>query len=182
MRVVGVCGTSGSGKTRLAEQLVRFLAQAGLKVSVIKHAHHNVDVDIPGKDSWKLRKAGAYETLLVSSQRWMLIRELEQENHEPDLHEVIAEMRKCDWVVFEGFKHADLNKIEVWRDANAKAPIYPDDPYVKAIITADSLPVVSSLPVFLPDEVAQIAKWIMSNADLFNYPVSCNDNSCEKDN
>lgn len=174
MRVVGVCGTSGSGKTRLAEQLVRVLAKCGLRVSAIKHAHHDVDVDIPGKDSWKLRKAGAYETLLVSSRRWMLIRELEQENHDPDLHEIIAEIQDCDWVVFEGFKHADINKIEVWRSANGKTPIYPHDSCVKAIITADPLPSLSTLPVFLPDEVGQIAEWIMSNADFFNYPVKNN--------
>lgn len=174
MYVVGVCGTSGSGKTRLAQRLVAELVAQGKKVSVIKHAHHDVDVDTPGKDSWVLRKAGAYETMLVSSRRWMLIRELEEENRSPDLREIIAQVQNCDWLIFEGFKHADLNKIEVWRHENAKPPLYPQDPFVQALITADTskLEASTALPVFSPDDIADIVAWLFEHKALFDYQYS----------
>ena len=171
MHIVGVCGTSGSGKTRLAQRLVAEFAAQGVKISVIKHAHHNVDVDTPGKDSWVLRKAGAYETMLVSSRRWMLIRELEEENLNPDLREVIAQMQHCEWLIFEGFKHADLNKIEVWRQENGKPALYPQDNYVQALITADQdkLPEPTLLPIFSPDSAAEVVTWLQEHKALFKY-------------
>lgn len=171
--VLGVCGSSGSGKTRLAQRLILSLsgAGAGYKVSVVKHAHHDVDVDTPGKDSWVLRKAGAFETMLISSRRWMLIRELEQELPDPDIHAILAEIKPCDWAIVEGFKHADLNKIEVWRACVGKPPIYPDDSFVKAVITDDplSLPVPTKLPVFSADDVQGLVDWLITNAELFCY-------------
>lgn len=171
MYVLGLCGTSGSGKTRLAQKLVKMFAETNYTVSVIKHAHHRVDVDIPGKDSWVLRKAGAYETMLVSSERWMLIRELKEELPDPDIHTVIAQMKPCDWLIIEGFKHADLHKIEVWRECVGKSPIYLQDKYVKAIVTDDMDKLVNQadLPVYSAEDVTRIFEWIIQNKQLFNY-------------
>jgi len=171
MHVLGLCGTSGSGKTRLAQKLVETFAQNGYKVSVVKHAHHDVDVDIPGKDSWVLRKAGAYETMLISSKRWMLIRELEQEVQEPDIHEVIADIKPCDWLIIEGFKHADLHKIEVWRECVGKPAIYPKDAHVKAVVTDDVglLSGQTDLPVLSTENTEQVFKWVIENKVLFTY-------------
>lgn len=174
MHVLGICGGSGSGKTRLAQQLIAALTAQGQTVSVVKHAHHDVDVDTPGKDSWVLRKAGASETVLITAQRWMLIRELEHEQPEPDIHEVLAHIQPCDWVIVEGFKHADLNKIEVWRHSVGKPALYPNDAHVKALITddVDRLPVASKLPVFSPDDIGALVGWLDAHADLFVYERS----------
>lgn len=171
MYVLGLCGTSGSGKTRLAQRLVAMFAAKGHRVSVVKHAHHDVDVDIPGKDSWVLRKAGAYETMLISSKRWMLIRELEKEQFEPDIHEVIADIKPCDWLIIEGFKHADLNKIEVWRECVGKPAIYLQDDYVKAVVTDDVtlLSDRTDLPVLQAEDTEQVFDWVIENKDLFVY-------------
>lgn len=171
MYVLGLCGTSGSGKTRLAQNLVKIFAENSYTVSVIKHAHHRVDVDIPGKDSWVLRKAGAYETMLVSSERWMLIRELKEESPDPDIHTVIAEMEPCDWLIIEGFKHADLNKIEIWRECVGKPPIYSQDKHVQAIVTddLDKLGNQTKLPVYSAEDVTGIFEWVIENKKLFSY-------------
>lgn len=115
MKVVGFAGFSGSGKTTLVEQLVRGLRGRGLRVSVIKHAHHAFDVDQAGKDSWRHREAGAFEVLVASNRRLVLQRQYEQEA-EPKVHHLLAEVYDgVDWVLVEGFKHSDLSKIEVWR-------------------------------------------------------------------
>lgn len=172
--VLGVCGGSGSGKTRLAQRLIAALVAKGQKVSVVKHAHHDVDVDTPGKDSWVLRKSGATETMLITAKRWMSIRELEQEQPEPDIHEVLSNIRPCDWVIVEGFKHADLHKIEVWRSCVGKPALYPHDECVKALITEDigALPASTGLPIFAPDDVSQLVEWLLRNADTFIYSHS----------
>ena len=114
MKVVGVCGWSGSGKTTLVEQLIARLRLEGLRVSVIKHAHHGFDIDHPGKDSWRHRAAGAFEVVVASNRRLAKIREFAAPA-EPTAHQLIAELYECDWVFVEGFKHADVPKIEVWR-------------------------------------------------------------------
>src|SRR6188768_1306584 len=105
MHVIGFCGYSGSGKTTLVEQLIARLKLDGQRVSVVKHAHHDFDIDHPGKDSWRHRQAGAFT-----------------------VHQLVAELYECDWVLVEGFKHADLPKLEVWRAAAAKPAQYPHDP------------------------------------------------------
>jgi molybdopterin-guanine dinucleotide biosynthesis adapter protein len=117
MKVIGFCGWSGSGKTTLIEGVIAALKAAGQRVSVVKHAHHRFDIDHEGKDSWRHRKAGAFEVLVASSKRLALMREYEDEV-EHDVHQLIAELAPvADWVLIEGFKHADLLKIEVWRQA-----------------------------------------------------------------
>ena len=115
MKVLGFAGYSGSGKTTLVEQLIRGLRGQGLRVSVVKHAHHKFEVDQPGKDSWRHREAGAFEVLLASNQRLVLQRQYEKTT-EPKVHELLAQVYDgVDWVLVEGFKFSDLPKLEVWR-------------------------------------------------------------------
>ncbi len=116
MNVVGFCGYSGSGKTTLVEQLVARLKAHGRRVSVVKHAHHAFDIDHEGKDSWRHRRAGAFEVVIASDRRLAKVREFEQ-RAAPSVHALLAELAPCDWVLVEGFKRAALPKSEVWRAA-----------------------------------------------------------------
>ena len=123
MKVLGFAGFSGSGKTTLVEQLVRGLRSSGLRVSVVKHAHHQFDVDQPGKDSWRHREAGAFEVLVASNRRLVLQRQYEQ-TAEPQVHHLLAEVYEgVDWVLVEGFKTSDLPKVEVWRPEIGRAHV-----------------------------------------------------------
>ena len=117
MKVIGLAGWSGAGKTTLLTRAIPQLQKQGLRVSVIKHAHHAFDVDVPGKDSWKHREAGAVEVLVSSTQRWALMHEL-RGAAEPRLPELLAKMSQVDLVVVEGFKREPHRKIEVFRAAN----------------------------------------------------------------
>ena len=119
MKVFGLAGYSGSGKTTLLEALIPRLTAAGLRVSLIKHAHHRFDIDQPGKDSHRLREAGCSEVLLISEQRWVLMHEL-RGAPEPSLEEQIARFSDCDLVLVEGFKHTRIPKLEVHRPSVGK--------------------------------------------------------------
>ena len=147
MNVIAFCGYSGSGKTTLVEQLIVRLHLAGQRVSVVKHAHHDFDIDHEGKDSWRHRQAGAFEVVVASDRRLAKIREFPS-TAEPSVEQLIAELSECDWVLVEGFKNAALPKIEVWRP-RPESRRYPDDPFVMAIATdsAAALPVATGLPV-----------------------------------
>ena len=134
MVVFGFAGWSGSGKTTLIEQLIPRFIRAGLTVSVIKHAHHRVDIDKPGKDSWRHREAGATEVLVTTDQRWALMHELRGQP-EPGLEAQLAHMSPSDVVLIEGFKTAAIPKIEVHRPALGKPLLHPDDPWIQAIAT-----------------------------------------------
>jgi molybdopterin-guanine dinucleotide biosynthesis protein B len=171
MKVIGICGWSGSGKTTLIEGLIASLKAAGQRVSVIKHAHHRFDIDHEGKDSWRHRKAGAFEVLVASSRRLALMREYETEV-EHDVHALIAELAPvAGWVIVEGFKHADLPKLEVWRDSVGGVPLYPADPYVVAVATdrPERLPEPTGLPVLSLDDPAAIAQWLMQSGSRHEY-------------
>jgi len=171
MKVVGFCGWSGSGKTTLIEGVIAALKAAGQRVSVIKHAHHRFDIDQPGKDSWRHRKAGAFEVLVASNRRLALMREFEAEVQH-DVHELIAELSPvCDWVLVEGFRHADLLKIEVWRAEVGEPPQYPHDPYVVAVATdkPNELPTQTALPVLSLDDAQAVAAWLMQAAERHEY-------------
>ncbi len=157
MKVLGFAGYSGAGKTTLIERLLPRLGAAGLRVSVIKQSHHDFEVDVPGKDSWRHRRAGASEVLLTSPHRWMLVGEMRGEP-EPDLAAHIARLSPCDLVLVEGFKHADLAKIEVWRAANAKPWLHPEDSRCIAV-AADGTP-PGDLPRFHPDDLEAITTFI----------------------
>ncbi len=124
MKVLGVAGFSGSGKTTLIEKLLPRLRSAGLRVCVIKQSHHDFAVDVPGKDSWRFRAAGADAVLLTSPHRWMLVRELHG-GGEPGLEAHLRRIPPCDLVLVEGYKHADIAKLEVWRAANAQPWLHP---------------------------------------------------------
>jgi len=138
MKTLGFAGYSGSGKTTLIEALLPLFRADGLAVSVIKQSHHDVEVDRPGKDSWRHRQASAHEVLLTSPRRWMLVRELGNAP-EPELSEHLARLSPCDLVLVEGFRHAELAKIEVWRAANAQPWLHPSDPRIIAV-AADQAP------------------------------------------
>jgi molybdopterin-guanine dinucleotide biosynthesis protein B len=170
MYVIGLCGFSGSGKTTLAERLIRHLRDAGLRVSVVKHAHHAFDIDQPGKDSWRHRQAGAFEVVIASDRRLAKMREFES-RADPGVHDLVAELAPCDWVIVEGFKRAELPKLEVWRASNSKPARYPDDRWVVAIATDDPvlLPVPTALPVLDLDDSAAIAAFLLAQSDRFRY-------------
>src|SRR4051812_11173670 len=149
MKVVGFAGFSGSGKTHLVEKLIPALKMRGLRVSVVKHAHHNFDIDHPGKDTYRHREAGAFEVVAASDRRLALIREFEQPAH-LSVHHLIAELYDgVDWVLVEGFKESNLLKIEVWRASAGAHARYPDDDFIAAIATdsPDQLPQETARPV-----------------------------------
>jgi molybdopterin-guanine dinucleotide biosynthesis protein B len=161
MKVIGLAGWSGAGKTTLLTRAIPQLQQQGLRVSVIKHAHHAFDVDVPGKDSWKHREAGAVEVLVSSSQRWALMHEL-RGAEEPRLPELLAKMSRVDLVVIEGFKREPHRKIEVFRAANGKPFLFPDDPGVVGIATDTS--VETALPSAHLDDIEAIAAMMLRSA------------------
>ena len=163
MKIFGFAGWSGSGKTTLIEQLIPRFVHAGLKVSLIKHAHHNFDVDKPGKDSYRHREAGAQEVLVSSAKRWVLMHELRGAD-EPRLDEMIARVAPCDLLLIEGYKKYPLPKLEVFRADNNKAFLHPDDPHIVAI--ASDVPVEAKLPFFDLNNYDDIAAFIMRHNGL----------------
>ncbi len=144
MKVLGFAGWSGAGKTTLVEQLIAGLTARGLRVALIKHAHHGFDVDQPGKDSWRHRQAGAAQVLVVSDARWALMHEL-RGAPAPTLDEQLALLSPCDLVLVEGYKAAPIPKIEVHRPALGKPLLYPQDPHIVAV--AADAPVSAALPL-----------------------------------
>ncbi len=161
MKVIGLSGWSGAGKTTLLTRVIPHLLGQGLRVSVIKHAHHAFDVDVPGKDSWVHRQSGAAEVLVSSSRRWALMHELRGAD-EPRLPELLAKLSPVDLVVIEGFKREPLRKIEVHRLANAKPLLFPDDPGIVGIVT-DTM-VETTLPTAHLDDVAAVAALMLRSA------------------
>jgi molybdopterin-guanine dinucleotide biosynthesis adapter protein len=161
MKVIGIAGWSGAGKTTLISRVIPYLRQQGLRVSVIKHAHHDFDVDVPGKDSWVHRQSGAEEVLVSSANRWALMHEL-RGVAEPELPELLKKMSPVDLVVIEGFKSAPIRKIEVHRKANGKPPLFPGDPAIAGIAT-DS-PVETTLPVAHLDDIPAVAAMMQKYA------------------
>ncbi len=155
MKALGIAGYSGSGKTTLIEKLLPRLCAAGLSVSVIKQSHHDFEVDVPGKDSWRHRAAGARQVLLTSPHRWMLVHEL-RGTAEPSLEEHLQQLAPCDLVLVEGYKHADIAKIEVWRAANARPWLHPEDGRYLAVV-ADQTPPGHLRHLFIDDTEAILA-------------------------
>lgn len=124
---IGFAGWSGSGKTTLIESVIPQLAASGLRVSLIKHAREDFDVDQPGKDSHRHRQAGAREVLVTSSRRWVLMHEL-REAEEPPFEELLERLSHCDVVIVEGVRDAPIPKIEVWRPETGKPLRHETDP------------------------------------------------------
>jgi molybdopterin-guanine dinucleotide biosynthesis protein B len=154
MKVIGLAGWSGAGKTTLLSRIIPHFREQGLRVSVIKHAHHSFDVDVPGKDSWVHRQSGATEVLVSSAKRWALMREL-RGAAEPLLPELLRKMSAVDIVVVEGFKSEPHRKIEVHRLANGKPLLFPDDPEIAGLATDATLE--TTLPVAHLDDIPAIA-------------------------
>ena len=175
MKVVGFAGYSGSGKTTLVEKLIPVLKARGLRVSVVKHAHHNFDIDHPGRDTWRHRQAGAFEVVVASSNRLALMREFEQPAR-LTVHQLLAELYEgVDWVLVEGFKSSDLLKIEVWRAPSAEyagmPPRYMDDDFIVAIATdaPAQLPHATLRPVLDLNDAGALADYLVENQDRFDY-------------
>jgi molybdopterin-guanine dinucleotide biosynthesis adapter protein len=164
MRIIGLAGWSGAGKTTLIVKLIPALRARGLSVSTVKHAHHNFDIDKPGKDSYEHRVAGATEVLVASDQRFALMHEL-RGTPEPPLAELLRKLSPVDLVLVEGFKRDAHAKIEVHRAANGKPLLYPDDPNIKAIVS--DLP-DSDVPAHLArahiDDIEAVAALILKFA------------------
>jgi molybdopterin-guanine dinucleotide biosynthesis protein B len=161
MKVIGLAGWSGAGKTTLLTRLIPYFLTQGLRVSVIKHAHHSFDVDIPGKDSWLHRQSGAVEVLVSSGLRWALMHEL-RGAREPKLPELLAKMSRVDLVIVEGFKSEPHRKIEVHRAANSKAMLFPNDPGIVGIATDTAID--TELPVAHLDDIPAIAAMMQASA------------------
>jgi molybdopterin-guanine dinucleotide biosynthesis protein B len=171
MKVVGFAGYSGSGKTHLVERLIPELKLRGLRVSVVKHAHHKFDIDHPGKDTYRHREAGAFEVVVASDRRLALIREFEQAAR-LSVHHLVAELWDgVDWVLVEGFKESNLLKIEVWRADAGKDARYPEDDFIVAIATdsPDRLPEPTLRPVLDLNDADTVAQWLIDNGDRFEY-------------
>ncbi len=161
MKVIGLAGWSGAGKTTLLTRLIPHLRKDGLRVSVIKHAHHHFDVDVPGKDSWRHREAGAEEVLVASAHRWALMHEL-RGAPEPYLPDLLARMSRVDLVIIEGYKAEPHRKIEVHRAANGKPLLFPGDPAIVGIATDTS--VDTHLPTAHLDDIPAIAEMMCRSA------------------
>ncbi len=174
MKVVGFCGYSGSGKTTLVEQLIGCMKLAGQRVSVVKHAHHSFDIDHAGKDSWRHRQAGAFEVVIASDRRLAKIREFEV-HAEPTVQQLISELCECDWVLVEGFKHASLPKVEVWRASTGQPAHYPDDPYVVAVCTDTPtlFPQPTGLPVLDLNHADAVAEFLLAHPGRYEYTSPC---------
>lgn len=157
MKLLGITGWSGSGKTTLLTALIPALAASGLSVSTIKHAHHDFDLDQPGKDSWRHRAAGAQEVLIAAGRRWALL----HENHgeEPDLADLLPRLAPVDLVLVEGYKASPHPKLEVHRPSLGKPPIWPGRPDIIAVASDTPLQGCDRLCLPLSDPPA-IAAWI----------------------
>lgn len=161
MKVIGLSGWSGAGKTTLLTRLIPHLIAEGVRVSTIKHAHHNFDVDVPGKDSWLHRQAGATEVLISSGRRWALMHEL-RTAPEPHFTELLAKMSRVDLVIVEGFKSGAHPKIEIHRAANGKPLMFPGDPAIVGI--AADVAMNTTLPAVHLDDIPGIARMMRAAA------------------
>jgi molybdopterin-guanine dinucleotide biosynthesis protein B len=164
-RLFGITGWKNSGKTTLTERLVTELSRRGWKVSTVKHAHHDFDIDKEGTDSFRHRQAGASEVAIVSGRRWALMHELRGED-EPSLDAVLTRLAPCDLVLVEGYKRESHRKIETRRTwAKDTTPLSTDDPSIMAIAADHEVP-DSALPVFDLDNVGAIADFIETATGL----------------
>ena len=163
MKVFGFAGFSGSGKTTLIEALIPRFVMEGLRVSLIKHAHHEFDIDRPGKDSYRHREAGATEVMLASAKRWVLMHELRSQP-EPELPDLLVRFAPCDLVLVEGFKRQPIPKLEIHRAAAPKPLLFRHDEHIVAIATDE--PLDTDLPQFALEDYDPIAEFILGHLDL----------------
>ena len=159
VNVIGIVGWKNCGKTTLASSLIRELTGRGLTVNSIKHAHHAVDVDQPGTDSYRHRDAGAREVILAGGRRFAIMHELRGAD-EPTLDDLLARLGPCDWVVVEGFKNHSHPKIEAHRQECTTAPLHPNDASIIAVTTDYASDFAG--PSFDLNDVNSIADFILS--------------------
>ncbi len=159
---LGFVAFSGTGKTTLLRQLIPLLKAQGLKLGIIKHAHHHFDIDIPGKDSYELRKAGADQVLVASQQRWAMVTETPEQGSDPELAAMLAHLDQAelDLVLVEGFKHVAFPKLELHRPSLGHPLLFPDDADILAIATDAPLTQQTSLPVLDINQAESIAAFI----------------------
>ncbi|MFN3349130.1 molybdopterin-guanine dinucleotide biosynthesis protein B [Pseudorhodoplanes sp.] len=162
MRIIGLAGWSGSGKTTLLTRIIPCLTARGNRVSTLKHAHHNFDVDRPGKDSFEHRSAGATEVLVISANRWALMHEL-RGAPEPPLPALLGKLSQVDLVLVEGFKRESFPKLEIHRAANGKPLLHPLDRWIVAIASDTPLP-DATVPVIDLNEIDAIADLLLAKA------------------
>ncbi|MEJ2454452.1 MAG: molybdopterin-guanine dinucleotide biosynthesis protein B [Candidatus Thiodiazotropha sp.] len=168
--LIGFCAFSGTGKTTLLTRLLPELRQQGLRIAVIKHAHHQFDIDCPGKDSHELRKAGATEILVASRRRMALVTEFESDHPEPTLEELLTALdpARLDLVLVEGFKRAEIPKIELHRPALGKPLLCLQDPMIIAIATDGEIAdAPSDLPRLNINDPLEIVSFIQQRIARF---------------
>ena len=143
--VMGLAGWSGSGKTTLAEKLIAALTSRGLDVATIKHAHHAFDADVPGKDSYRHRAAGARQVIVSSQARSVIFTE-NRDRDEAPIEALLASLAPADIVIVEGYKREPIPKLEIFRTATGKPPLFPNDPLIFAVATDDALALPATPP------------------------------------
>jgi len=164
MKIFGIVGMSGSGKTELLVKLIPELTARGISVSTIKHTHHNVEIDKPGKDSYRHRKSGARQVMVASAGRWSLIREL-RDDAEPTLDELIEKLEPVDLLLVEGFKRESHVKLEVFRHDHEQELLAPTDEMIVAV--AGDGPIEGlSVPLIDLNDVAALADFILAHSGL----------------
>jgi molybdopterin-guanine dinucleotide biosynthesis adapter protein len=166
-RIFGLTGWSGSGKTTLIIRLLPVLTARGLKVSTIKHTHHDFAIDKPGKDSWRHRESGAGEVLIAGPARWALIHE-HRGAPEPPLAELLRRMAPADLVLVEGFGSSDHPKLEVHRPSLGKTPVWPEERSIIAVASDEAI--AAPLPLLPLDDTAAIADFILAHARPVEIP------------
>jgi molybdopterin-guanine dinucleotide biosynthesis protein B len=164
MKTFGLMGWSGSGKTTLVVRLLPELVGRGFTVSTIKHAHHNFEIDTPGKDSYEHRGAGATEVMITGGMRWALMHE-NRETGEPVIEDLVRHMTPVDLLVIEGFKNYDHPKLEVHRSATGKPLICRKDNRIVAVASDESVDGLS-IPVLDLDDIPAIADFIVEYCGL----------------
>jgi len=163
--LLGFVAFSGTGKTTLLRQLIPLLKKQGLKIGLIKHAHHRFDIDIPGKDSYELRKAGADQVLVASQQRWAMVTETPEQEGDPALTDMLAHLDQSglDLILVEGFKHVAFPKLELHRPVLGHPLLFPDDPDILAIATDAALSQETTLPVLDLNKPAAFVDFIQQH-------------------
>ncbi|SMF76387.1 molybdopterin guanine dinucleotide biosynthesis accessory protein MobB [Azospirillum oryzae] len=165
MKIFGLTGWSGSGKTSLMVRLIPALTARGLRVSTVKHAHKGFDIDHPGKDSHNHRMAGATEVLVSSPRRWALMHELRDGEPELTLEQLVTKVAPVDLLLVEGFKRDRHEKIEVWRAEVDKALIAPDDPTIVAVASDGVVP-GCPVPVLDLNDAETVAAFVVERCGL----------------